>query len=71
MDFLFGLDNNRYVDFKAELVNDLQKGIFTQPKTLNEIYLLASRRVVVRAGKENSGGATFATVEEGSPKKSN
>jgi hypothetical protein len=71
MDFLFGLDNNRYVDFKAELVNNLQKGIFTQPKTLNEIYLLASRRVVVRAGKENSGGATFATVEEGSPKKSN
>jgi len=71
MDFLYGLDNNRYADFKAELVNDLQKGIFTQPKTLNEIYLLASRRVVVRAGKENSGGATFATVEEGSAKKSN
>jgi hypothetical protein len=71
MDFLYGLDNNRYADFKAELVNDLQKGIFTQPKTLNEIYLLASHRVVVRAGKENSGGATFATVEEGSPKKSN
>jgi hypothetical protein len=61
-DFLYGLDNNRYADFKAELVNDLQKGIFTQPKTLNEIYLLASRRVVVRTGKENSGGATFATV---------
>ena len=63
-DFLYGLDNNRYADFKAELVNDLQKGIFTQPKTLNEIYLLASRRVVVRTGKENSGGATFATVAQ-------
>ena len=37
MDFLYGLDNNRYAEFKAELVNDLQKGIFTQPKTLNEI----------------------------------
>jgi hypothetical protein len=42
MDFLYGLDNNRYADFKAELVNDLQKGIFMQPKTLNEVYLLAS-----------------------------
>jgi hypothetical protein len=71
MDFPYGLDNNCYAEFKAELVNNLQKGIFTQPKTLNEIYLLASHRVVVRTGKENSGGATFATVEEGSPKKNN
>jgi hypothetical protein len=71
MDFLYGLDNNRYAEFKAELVNGLQKGIFTQPKTLNEIYLLASCQVVVRTGKENSGGLTFATVEEGSPKKNN
>jgi len=27
--------------------------------------------VVVRTGKESTGGATFATVEEGNPKKGN
>jgi hypothetical protein len=33
MDFLYGLDNNHYAKFKAELVNNLQKGIFTQRTT--------------------------------------
>ncbi len=71
MDFLYGLDNNQYADNNAELVNDLQKEIFIQPKTLNEIYLLASRQMVLQTGNENTGGATFATVEEGNPKKGN
>jgi hypothetical protein len=65
MDFLYGLDNSRYTEFKTEIVNDIQKGILTQPKDLNAIYIMASRRVVVRNNKDNLGGATFATIEEG------
>jgi hypothetical protein len=63
MDFLYGLDNSRYAKFKAEIVNDIQKGILTQPK---DLYIMASRWVVVRNSKDTQGGATFATIEEGS-----
>ena len=42
MDFLYGLDNSRYAEFKVEIVNDIQKGILTQPKDLNTIYIMAS-----------------------------
>jgi hypothetical protein len=66
MDFLYGLDNSRYAEFKAEIINDIQKGILTQPKDLNAVYIMASRRVVVRNNKDTQGGATFATIEEGS-----
>ncbi len=31
MDFFYGLDNHRYAEVKAEIVNVLQKGIFKQP----------------------------------------
>jgi hypothetical protein len=65
MDFLYGLDNSRYAELEAEIVNDIQKGILTQPKDLNTIYVMASRRVVVRNTKDNAGGATFYTIEEG------
>jgi len=65
MDFLNGLDNSRYAEFKAEIINDIQKGTLTQPKDLNMIYIMASQRVVVRNTKDNTGGATFATIEEG------
>jgi len=64
MDFMYGLDNSRYADFKAEIVNDLQKGtLTTQIADLNEMYILASRRVVVKDSKTSPGGATFATVD--------
>jgi hypothetical protein len=26
MDFMYGLDNARYADFKADIVNDIAKG---------------------------------------------
>jgi len=65
MDFMYGLDNNRYAEFKAEIVNDLQKGTLTnQIADLNKMYILASRRVVVKTNKDSPGGATFATVDE-------
>jgi len=62
---MYGLDNNRYAEFKAEIVNDLQKGtLTTQIADLNKMYILASRRVVVKIGKESPGGAIFATADE-------
>jgi hypothetical protein len=64
MDFMYGLDNGRYAEFKAEIVNDLQKGtITTQIADLNKMYILASRRVVVKNSSDSPGGATFATVD--------
>ena len=64
IDFMYGLDNARYADFKAEIVNGMQKGMLMAPvDDLNKMYILASRRVVVKMGKEVPGGATFATVD--------
>jgi len=85
MDFMYGLDNGWYAEFKAEIVNDLQKGtLTTQIADLNKMYILASKRVVVKTNKEKeaTGGATFATVDtqhktkrspkdEGNPKHGN
>jgi hypothetical protein len=64
MDFMYGLDNARYAEFKAEIVNDLQKGtLTTQISDLNKMYILASQQVVMKTGKDTPGGATFATVD--------
>jgi hypothetical protein len=58
MDFLYGLDNSMYAEFKADIVNNIQKRILTQPKDLNAMYIMASRRVVVRNNKDNLGEAS-------------
>jgi hypothetical protein len=64
MDFMYGLDNTRYADFKAEIVSNMQKGaLTTQIDDLNKMYILASRRVVVKTGDKSASGATFATVD--------
>jgi len=63
MDFMYGLDNGRYAEFKVEIVNDLQKGTMVPVKDLNKMYILASRRVVVKVSKDLLGGATFATAD--------
>ncbi len=63
MDFMYGLDNSRYAEFKVEIVNDLQKGTLTPIKDLNQMYILASRRVVLKDAKGMPGGATFATLD--------
>ncbi len=65
MDFLHGLDNARYAEFKAEVVNDMQKGMSALLDDLNKMFVLASRRVVVKTGKDGGGGATFATADKG------
>jgi len=63
MDFLYGLDNARYAEFKAEVINDMKKGSVVCLDDLNKMYVVASRRVAVKTGKEG-GGATFATVDQ-------
>jgi len=69
IDFMYGLDNARYADFKAEIINDLQKGtLTTQVDDLNKIYILASRRVVVRTGKEIPGGGYLCNCRWKTPK---
>ena len=64
MDFMYGLDNERYAELKAELVNDIAKKVMTTPKDLNEMYVLASRRVVVKKSQGTSAGASFLTVAD-------
>jgi len=45
MDFMYGLDNSRYAEFKAEIMNDMQKGTTLNLDDLNKMYVLASRHV--------------------------
>jgi hypothetical protein len=63
MDFLYGLDKASYGEFKAEVVNNMQKGLAVDLDDLNKMYVLASRRVVARTGKD-ARGATFATIDQ-------
>jgi hypothetical protein len=65
MDFLYGLDNARCAEFKAKVVNDMQKGTLASLDDLNKMFVLASRRVVVKSGKDGGGGATFTTADKG------
>ena len=48
MDFLEGLDKSRYGEFIVETLNDVQNGVITQPKSVNELYTLATQRLVLR-----------------------
>jgi hypothetical protein len=52
MDFMYRLDNSCYAEFKAEVVNDMQKGSSMTLDDLNKMYVVTSRRVVVKAGKD-------------------
>jgi hypothetical protein len=35
MDFMYGLDNSRDAEFKAEIVNDIEKEVMDLPEDLN------------------------------------
>jgi hypothetical protein len=61
MDFLAALDQDRYADFKVELINDIAKGAMQPVGTLNAMYALASERLVVKRAGGGTPGATFAT----------
>jgi hypothetical protein len=58
MDFMYGLVNGRYAEFKTEVVNDMKKGSIVSLDNLNKMHVVASRRVVVKVGKD-SGSATL------------
>jgi hypothetical protein len=64
LDFLHGLDDTRYADFKVSQLNDIDRGAIEVPSTVNKMYLLASRHLVVtkRPGG-SSAGASFATAD--------
>jgi hypothetical protein len=68
MDFLYRLDNTSYCKFKVEVVNDMQKGLAVNLDDLNKMYMLLSRRVVLRTGKD-AGRATFTTIDRDVNKK--
>jgi len=70
MDFMYGLDKTHCAEFKVEIINDMQKGTKLDLDDLNKMYVLASRRVVLRLGKEG-GGATFATIDTSVKKREN
>jgi hypothetical protein len=44
LDFLHGFDDTR---FKVSLLNDIDRGAIEVPSTVNKMYLLASRHLVV------------------------
>ena len=68
MDFMKGLDNERYDDFKVELINDISMHKMKQPKTINEIYLMASRRIISTKKVGTTTGVAFTTVDSIKPK---
>ena len=63
MDFMYALDKSRYASFIQEIINDLAKKTMSDLKDLNEIYVLAASRVIVRTNSKVVGGATFATLD--------
>jgi hypothetical protein len=64
MDFLHGLDDSRYADFKVSIINDIDRGAIVAPETVNQMYLLASRHLVVTKRPGGASiGASFATAD--------
>ena len=71
MDFLESLDRARYSDFIVETINDIAKGVMAPPKDVNQVYVLANTRLVVKRGTGALNvGASYATVEASRAQKS-
>lgn len=63
MDFMKGLNDARYAEFKVWIINSLANGAINQPQTLNEMYTLASTYLVQNKNAISyQGGASFATL---------
>jgi hypothetical protein len=60
MDFLFGLDYGRCDTFKATIINGITAGSITQPKNLNEMYLLAAQGLKTTGPAQAGLASTFA-----------
>lgn len=61
---MYGLDNACYAELKAEIVNDAAKDATKVIKDFNEMYALASRRVVVKKNQTAIAGASFAKLAD-------
>jgi hypothetical protein len=61
MDFMRGLDNARYSEFKANPLNDLLVPGTKAPETLNAMYTRAAAYILPRNVTRNGKGAVFAT----------
>lgn len=55
MDFLYGLDKSRCAAFIEEILNDLAKETMKALKDLNQIYVLAATRIVVKVNSRVTG----------------
>lgn len=64
MDFLEGLDKSRYGEFVVEVINDVAKGSMSPPKSVNEVFVLANTRLIVKtSGNNYNVGASYTTIK--------
>jgi hypothetical protein len=68
LDFIGGLDDNKYFDFKTQMDNDLTMGAATYPKTVSAASTLAANWNP-GAGRGPQRNAMFAVVEQKGQKK--
>ena len=62
MDFMERLDDNRYGQFKIDIINNIAQGSMAAPPTLNSMYMLASERLTLgKRGSSQTLNATFIT----------
>ena len=65
MDFLEGLDKSRYGEFVVEVINDVAKGSMKAPKSVNDVFVLANTRLIVKSkGNNYNVGASYTTIKE-------
>ena len=62
MDFLESLDKSRYVEFVVEILNDITKGANKEPATVNEVYNLASTRLIANRSHRSGYASSYTTI---------
>ena len=50
LDFMYGLEGDKYSVFVAETINDIQKCAISQPGDIHQVFSLAKPMVVVSRG---------------------
>ena len=61
-DFLESFDKSRYVEFLVEILNDISKGAIAELATVNEVYNLASTRLIANRSHRSGYTASYATI---------
>ena len=62
MDFLESIDKLRYMEFVMEILNDIAKGAIAEPATVNEVYNLASTRIIANRSHRSGYAVSYATI---------